>query len=110
MLAVFDLDGTLLNGDSTALWLWRRVRRSPLRWLATMLVAPIAIPMVAAPRTRRAGASILLWIATAGLNERQLRESCADFAAQFQTGALPLHWREPGVRRSTPTWPAATRW
>jgi phosphatidylglycerophosphatase C len=97
MLAVFDLDGTLLDGDSTALWLWRRVRRSPLRWLATMLVAPIAIPMVIAPRTRRAGASILLWIATAGLSERELRESCADFAAQFQADALPLRWREPGV-------------
>lgn len=97
MLAVFDLDGTLLNGDSTALWLWRRVRRSPLRWLAAMLVAPIAVPMVIAPRTRRAGASILLWIATAGLNERQLRESCTDFAAQFQAGALPLRWRASGM-------------
>ncbi len=97
MLAVFDLDGTLLDGDSTALWLWRRVRRSPLRWLAAMLVAPVAIPMVAAPRTRRAGASILLWIATAGLSERQLRDSCAEFATQFQAGVLPLRWREPGV-------------
>jgi phosphatidylglycerophosphatase C len=97
MLAVFDLDGTLLDGDSTALWLWRRVRRSPLRWLATMLVAPVAIPMVIAPRTRRAGASILLWIATAGLSERELRESCADFAARFRAGTLPLRWREPGV-------------
>ncbi|WP_165186881.1 haloacid dehalogenase-like hydrolase [Caulobacter soli] len=98
MLAVFDLDGTLLDGDSTALWLWRRVHRSPLRWLATMLVAPIAIPMVIAPRTRRAGASILLWIATAGLDERALRQSCVDFAARFQAEDLPLHWRGPGMQ------------
>lgn len=97
MLAVFDLDGTLLDGDSTALWLWRRVRRSPLRWLAAMLAAPVAIPMVIAPRTRRAGASILLWIATAGLSERELRASCADFADRFQAGALPLRWRGPGM-------------
>ena len=97
MLAVFDLDGTLLDGDSTALWLWRRVRRSPLRWLAAMLVAPVAIPMVIAPRTRRAGASILLWIATVGLGERDLHQSCADFAAGFQAGTLPLRWRAPGV-------------
>jgi hydroxymethylpyrimidine pyrophosphatase-like HAD family hydrolase len=34
MLAVFDLDGTLLDGDSTALWLWDRVRRSVPRLLA----------------------------------------------------------------------------
>lgn len=97
MLAVFDLDGTLLDSDSTALWLWGRVRRSPLRWLATMLVAPVAIPMVIAPRTRRAGASVLLWIATAGLDERQLRSSCAQFAARFQANAIPLRWRGPGM-------------
>lgn len=97
MLAVFDLDGTLLDGDSTALWLWDRVRRSVPRLLATLLVAPIAVPMVAMPRTRRAGASILLWIATAGLSERQLRASCADFAARFRAKALPLRWRGQGV-------------
>lgn len=97
MLAVFDLDGTLLDGDSTALWLWDRVRRSGPRLLAAMLVAPIAIPMVIMPRTRRAGASILLWIATAGLSERQLRASCVDFAARFRTKTLPLHWRDQGV-------------
>ena len=97
MLAVFDLDGTLLDGDSTALWLWDRVRRSVPRLLATLLVAPVAVPMVIAPRTRRAGASILLWIATAGLSERELRESCVDFAVRFRAGTLPLRWREQGV-------------
>jgi phosphatidylglycerophosphatase C len=97
MLAVFDLDGTLLDGDSTALWLWSRVRRSVPRLLATLIVAPVAIPMVIAPRTRRAGASILLWIATVGLDERGLHESCTAFAAGFQAGALPLRWRRQGV-------------
>lgn len=97
MLAVFDLDGTLLDGDSTALWLWGRVRRSVSRLLATLMVAPVAIPMVVAPRTRRAGASILLWIATAGLCERKLRESCAEFAEHFQAKAVPLRWRGPGM-------------
>ncbi|KQY28168.1 phosphoserine phosphatase [Caulobacter sp. Root487D2Y] len=97
MLAVFDLDGTLLDGDSTALWLWGRVRRSVPRLLAALLVAPVAIPMVIAPPTRRAGASILLWIATAGLSEPKLRESCAEFAAGFQAKALPLRWRGPGM-------------
>lgn len=97
MLAVFDLDGTLLDGDSTAQWLWSRVRRSIPRLLATVLAIPIAIPMVIAPRTRRAGASILLWIATAGLDERGLQGSCAAFAARFGAGALPLRWRRQGV-------------
>ena len=75
MLAVFDLDGTLLDGDSTGLWLWERLRRSPLRALLTLAVAPLAAPLVAIPRTRRAGASILLWIATFGLCEKGLSAS-----------------------------------
>jgi phosphatidylglycerophosphatase C len=97
MLAVFDLDGTLLDGDSTALWLWGRVRRSLPRAIVTLLVAPVAVPMVLIPRTRRAGASILLWIATVGLSEPALRASCADFAERFRTGALPLRWRNLGL-------------
>lgn len=97
MLAVFDLDGTLLDGDSTALWLWDRVKRSPLRALAILAVAPVAGPMVAMPRTRRAGASILLWIATAGLCERALGESCERFGDAFRAGATALSWRAGGL-------------
>jgi phosphatidylglycerophosphatase C len=97
MLAVFDLDGTLIDSDSTALWLWERVRRSFARTAAALLLAPIAVPMVLIPRTRRAGASILLWVATVGLSEPALRASCADFAARFQAGALPLRWRDLGL-------------
>jgi len=97
MLAVFDLDGTLLNGDSTALWLWGRFRRSGPRLVAAILVAPVAVPMVLIPCFRCMGASILLWIATVGLSERALRDSFADFAAQFQAGALPLDWRREGL-------------
>jgi len=97
MLAVFDLDGTLLDGDSTALWLWERFRRSPPRLALALLAAPLAVPMVAAPRTRRAGASILLWIATVGLCPTGLRAACADFAERFHARALPLQWRALGL-------------
>lgn len=97
MLAVFDLDGTLLDGDSTGLWLWGRVKRSPLRALAVLAVAPIAAPMVIVPRTRRAGASILLWIATAGLSEQKLRDSCARFGETFRAGDGALSWRAGGM-------------
>lgn len=94
MLAVFDLDGTLLDGDSTALWLWDRVKRSPLRALAVLAAAPIAGPMVALPRTRRLGASILLWIATVGLSERGLMASCQAFGDSFRAGGNALSWRK----------------
>lgn len=97
MLAVFDLDGTLLDGDSTGLWLWNRVRRSPLRALMALAVAPIAAPMVAIPRTRRAGASVLLWIATFGLSEKGLRASLNQFGETFRRGDGALSWRAGGL-------------
>ena len=93
MLAVFDLDGTLLDGDSTGLWLWERVRRSPLRVVLLLALAPIATPMVAIPRTRRVGASILLWIATVGLCEKRLRASLDQFGEAFRRGDGALAWR-----------------
>jgi phosphatidylglycerophosphatase C len=52
--------------------------------------------MVALPRTRRAGASILLWIATVGLCERGLRESCARFGEAFRVGG-GASWRTGGL-------------
>ncbi|ENZ83654.1 MULTISPECIES: haloacid dehalogenase-like hydrolase [Caulobacter] len=97
MLAVFDLDGTLLDGDSTGIWLWERVRRSPLRALLALAAAPIAGPMVAIPRTRRAGASVLLWIATFGLREKDLRSSLNRFGEAFRAGESKLTWRAGGL-------------
>ncbi len=93
MLAVFDMDGTLLDGDSTATWMWERAKQSPLRMMAALAVLPLALPMVALPSTRRAGASVLLWIATAGLSERQLAASCERFAQAFRSGRNSLTWK-----------------
>jgi phosphatidylglycerophosphatase C len=97
MLAVFDLDGTLLDGDSTALWLWDRFQGSVLRLAVALLVAPVAVPMVLIPGSRRLGASILLWIATFGLDAKALDRSFADFAARFHARTLPLEWRGQGL-------------
>jgi phosphatidylglycerophosphatase C len=93
MLAVFDMDGTLLDGDSTATWMWEHAKQSPLRMMAALAVLPLALPMVALPSTRRAGASVLLWIATAGLSERQLAASCERFAQAFRSGRNSLTWK-----------------
>lgn len=98
MLAVFDMDGTLLDGDSTATWLWERAKQSPLRLLAALAVLPFALPMVALPNTRRTGASMLLWISTVGLTERQLVTSCERFARSFQDGTNSLGWKSQALR------------
>lgn len=95
--AVFDLDGTLLVGDSTGHWLHQRFRASPLRLAAGLAVLPAAGPLLLHPVSRPAGAIPLLWLASVGLDERGLRASFATFVEQVQRGQGPLRWRERGL-------------
>jgi phosphatidylglycerophosphatase C len=94
--AVFDFDGTLIDGDSTTRWLLDVFKRSPLRLAAAILVLPLALPMTILPASRRRGASIFLWLATIGLDEQAVERSLQDFARRFAAGELPIAWR-PGA-------------
>jgi len=93
---VFDLDGTLLNGDSTAAWMIGRIRRSWWRTLLAVMVWPAATLLMA--RSRRLGASAFLWIASVGQDERTLRASFRAFAAQVRAGDGATAWRAAGVQ------------
>jgi phosphatidylglycerophosphatase C len=95
--AVFDLDGTLLDLDSTACWMQDVFQRAWLRAGAAFLAAPIALPMVLAPPLRKAGASSFLWIATAGVDEAHLMRSFEIFANRISSGAAHIRWREKGL-------------
>lgn len=95
--AVFDLDGTLLVGDSTGHWLHESLRASPLRLAAGLALLPAAGPLLLHPSSRPAGAIPLLWLATLGLDEPALRASFAAFVERVQCGRGPLRWRERGL-------------
>lgn len=64
-------------------WLWECVRRSSFR-----RCPPYPTPVVAD--------SILLWIVTAGLCQKGLRQSCAAFGDAFHNGRSALSWRAGG--------------
>ena len=96
--AVFDLDGTLLNGDSTGAWLSLQLRGSPWRLAAGLAVLPPALLLIRFPRLRRYGASLLLWIATAGVNEAGLQSKMNAFATRFHADRLGLRWYSDGIR------------
>ncbi|MFT9090188.1 MAG: haloacid dehalogenase-like hydrolase [Gluconacetobacter sp.] len=93
---VFDLDGTLLNGDSTSVWMLDRIKTSVWRTLAAVVAIPIAIPLTLYAQSRRIGGSIFLWIATVGLSEPELRRSFASFAANASMGK-GVNWRAVGL-------------
>ncbi len=96
-LAVFDLDGTLLAGDSTVAWLRMRFLSSWLRGTVALLTLPVTIFLVWLPATRRIGASVLLWIATVGYDLDALMASIEAFVERFERGKCSLRWRNDGL-------------
>jgi len=97
-LAVFDLDGTLLAGDSTAAWLRMLYLRSWLRCAVAAITLPIVLLLVWLPASRRIGASVLIWMATVGFDQNSLVESFAAFAKCFERGECRLRWRNDGLK------------
>src|SRR5580698_883836 len=78
-IAVFDLDGTLLAGDSTAAWLRMLICSSWLRCSVATLTLPICLFLIWFSKSRRIGASVLLWIATVGYDREVLLKSIEAF-------------------------------
>jgi phosphatidylglycerophosphatase C len=95
---VFDLDGTLLAGDSTAAWLHMLLLSSWLRFTVAVITLPTYIFLIWFPASRRIGASVLLWIATVGYDQNALVESIEAFVKCFEQGARSLRWRNDGLR------------
>lgn len=94
--AIFDLDDTLLDGDSTSAWIKGRVRRSLPRLFLAVIALPIAVPLTLFAGTRRIGGSMFLWIASFGLSEPELRWSFEQFASELHLQGS-VSWRPAGI-------------
>jgi phosphatidylglycerophosphatase C len=81
-VAVFDLDGTLLRGDTTAEFVRGLILRSPPRAAAALLAAPVIGPFFFVPLARRHAITLLLGIATAGLPPGRVQALEEEFAAR----------------------------
>jgi phosphatidylglycerophosphatase C len=78
---VFDLDGTLLRGDSFARFLIRLLLRRPGQAAATIGSAPALAMMLLLPVARRRAIAGLLWLATVGLPGGGFDALVEEFAA-----------------------------
>ena len=96
-LAVFDLDGTLVAGDSTVAWVRALLVSSWLRCVAAAIAFPAWLVLIWIPSTRKVGASLLLWIATVGYDEAAITRSIQAFAKSFEQGDCALRWRSDGL-------------
>ena len=97
-IVVFDLDGTLLSGDSTKAWLTDKLKSNLLRFIGALIVTPIALPLMKFKKYKSRGASLYLWIATCGLNEEELEYSFKNFSNNIKdTTSDSLYWFEQGI-------------
>ncbi|NUF17376.1 haloacid dehalogenase-like hydrolase, partial [Acinetobacter lactucae] len=97
-IVVFDLDGTLLSDDSTKAWLTNKLKSNLLRIIATIIITPIALPLMKFKKYKSKGASLYLWIATYGLNEEKLEYSFKNFSKNIKNNSFnSLYWFEQGI-------------
>jgi len=69
---LMDLDDTLLDHDSFTRFLNRLLRRNPVRLIAAAVLLPFVALLLARPRWKLRGASLLLWVATVGIRQTSL--------------------------------------
>jgi phosphatidylglycerophosphatase C len=99
MYAIFDLDGTLLDGDCTREWLRLRLQKSLWRLMLALPVLPLALLLLRFPNLRRFGASALFWIATVGTDNASLLTSFDEFVKHFHDRRTCLCWFGDAIRQ-----------
>lgn len=78
---VFDLDDTLIRGDSAARLIRELIRRHWWRRALAVFVAPLGYVLMASQRGRRLGVSAFLWTATVGETEVSFARHVDEFVA-----------------------------
>lgn len=81
-VVVFDLDGTLVAGDSFGSFMRHLITRHPLRCGLALFTAPVWAPTRPLPPTRLAAERYLVWLAAAGMDEETFAAAARDFATR----------------------------
>ena len=85
-VVVFDLDGTLVRGDSFGSFLRVLMLREPVRAVASLLSAVILVPLFLVPGTRDRAVSGFVWLATVGLAPDRFDTLAREFAREHAAG------------------------
>lgn len=83
-IVVYDMDGTLFRGDCGGAFIKQRIKANLWRMLLSVVIAPIAFPMLYIPSIRRFGVSAYLWIASVGIGEAAYKKILDVFIAQYR--------------------------
>jgi len=87
-LAIFDLDNTLVRGDSFAAFNGYLLVRSWWRLALALALTPLVAMLLIPSRTRIAAISILIWCGTVGFSEADLHQSMDEhLSRRFRAGS-----------------------
>lgn len=87
---IYDLDGTLIRGDSGTRLVRALLVRNLWRRALALLITPIALPMILHVATRHLGARPYLWIATLGMDRAALEAFLDTFMRDYR-----IRWIAP---------------
>ncbi|WP_147944610.1 MULTISPECIES: haloacid dehalogenase-like hydrolase [Microbispora] len=79
-VVVFDLDDTLVRGDSFGRFLRMLLLRRRLRAAAALTAAVVLVPLFILPPTRRRATAGFVWLATAGVPPERFHALAEEFA------------------------------
>ncbi|GGO07614.1 haloacid dehalogenase-like hydrolase [Microbispora bryophytorum] len=79
-VVVFDLDDTLVRGDSFSRFLRMLLLRRPLRATVALTTAVVLVPLFLLPPTRRRATQGFIWLATAGVPPERFLDLAEEFA------------------------------
>lgn len=77
---VFDLDGTLVAGNSYRLFVRHLLLKHPARRTLVLLTVPVWAPLMLLPRTRARTERYLLWLSCVGMDPSSFAAAARDFA------------------------------
>jgi len=98
-VVIFDLDKTLLSGDSTKAWMLMRFKTGKVRFLCATILAPLALLLLKFNRFKATGASILFFTASFGMTEKTMKESLGSFSSDIRDGKIKnVNWFKDGLR------------
>lgn len=83
---------------STKAWLTDKLKSNIFRFIAALIVTPIALPLMKFKKYKSKGASLYLWIATYSLNEEELEYSFKNFSKNInETTSSSVYWFKQGI-------------
>lgn len=83
-IVVYDMDGTLFRGDCGGAFIKQRIKGNFFRLLLSIVIAPVAFPMLHIASLRRLGVSAYLWTASIGISETIYKIVLNRFIAQYR--------------------------